>query len=153
MSGPAEMAARPERRVGRTVGRFLLTLLIFVLLGPLVGGIVTIFGIAIGLFATAPVGDIAAIAMAMIIYGLWAAYPLGVIPAALVGLVIAIRDLYGGTGWWFAFVVGTVAGLVFLYSAGEGREGIAVPVSFFAASLIATLACFGATRGLQPRPS
>jgi hypothetical protein len=138
----------PAAGRGRAAGRFAFTLLIFALVGPIVGGLVTIAGLTLfGMNIWEP-GDAMMVIGVMIIYGLWIAYPLGIVPAVIVGVLIGIKDIYGGTRFWQAIILGVVAGLVWSRYAGSSAEWgktFVTPV-LVAAALIATIVCWRLTR-------
>jgi hypothetical protein len=146
MTAAETTAPQPNR--GRTVGRFIVTLVIFALVGPIIGGLVTIAGLTLfGMNIWQP-GDAMIVVATMMIYGLWIAYPLGIIPALVVGAVIAVKDIYGGTPFGLAAVVGLIAGLIWSRVVGNDSDWgqtFFTPV-LIAASLIATIVCWRLTR-------
>ena len=148
----AAESAAPATGRARAIGRFVFTLLIFALVGPVVGGLVTIAGLTVfGMNIWQP-GDAVMVIMAMVIYGLWIAYPLGIIPAIAVGAVIGVKDIYGGTPLWLATVIGIVAGLIWSRYGGSGADWgqtFLTPV-LVAAAVIGTLVCWRLTRRKSP---
>lgn len=141
-----------KRALAASAGRIALTVLIFVGVGPLVGGLVLIAAIALSI-PDATAEGMLSMAFVMVLYGLWMSYPLGALPAALVGLVIGIRDATGGASLLFAAIVGSVAGALYVLMVGDNEFPVLL-IGYFAACLVPTVVCFGLTRGLKrPSPS
>ena len=99
-------APSPDTEWWRRPVRFVLTVLVFALLGPLIGGAITIVGYVIfGFHITLP-GEAGWAILAALIYGLWLAYPIGLVPAAGLGAIIAVRDRFGGSSLAEAALIG-----------------------------------------------
>ncbi|MGE0846939.1 MAG: hypothetical protein AB7L41_11785 [Flavobacteriaceae bacterium] len=142
------MSAAPPSTASRTL-RFLATLAVFALVGPLVGGLITLAGLA-GQISGWTSSDTPMTFMAMAIYGLWAAYPLGIVPALIAGAAIAAKRLNGGeAGFPVALATGAVTGLVWTYGFMDaGRlDPPWLSVVFVVAAIGATLACWAITGG------
>jgi hypothetical protein len=136
----------PQRPPGRTALRFAGTVAVFALIGPMVGGLVVMIGfIVFGLEIRDPEGAFWVL-LAMIVYGLWAAYPLGLVPALSVGALVALKDIYGGTSFGLACLFGAVGGAIWgQFAEGSGTGYFLFP-TLVAAGLIGTLVCWRLTR-------
>jgi hypothetical protein len=116
------------------------TVLVFALIGPPIGTVVFIAGMALNIAGGTGLADTAVIFAFMLLYGLPFGYALGIGPAVACGLVVS--------GWriWRGDLTPTMLGLIGL---GVGfvmvalMGGHAPETRFTAASLI--LACLGAT--------
>src|SRR4029077_16997076 len=108
-AGAVSIAGEPssaEANWWRRPVRFALTVLVFALLGPLIGGAITIVGyVVFGFHITMP-GEGGGAIPAALTYGLWLAYPIGLVPAAGVGAIIAVRDRFGGSSLPEAALIG-----------------------------------------------
>jgi hypothetical protein len=143
--------------------RCLAIVLIFVVVGPPVGGLVVIYGSEIARLHSA--ADVSAVtrkfanAVALIV-GM--SYLLGSLPAAAAGLLVGIRQAFYGTVTWpMALGIGLIVGAAFAVFVviSASRSG---PASLFsapsalmiAASVIATMVCWVCVRlwyGPAPR--
>jgi hypothetical protein len=140
--------APPGRSSGRRVLHLFSTALLFLLLGPLVGGIVVITGFGIWIGGSSP-GDALAVILTMVIYGLWASYVLGALPAAIAGVVIGYMDAFrGGATLPLAIGLGAVIGIGWSMMTGVGQEmeQVILHVLIVLASVAATVVCWFATR-------
>lgn len=143
------MSSSPQVTWWRHGARVALTVLIFAVLGPLVGGVIGLAGyIVFGFHITAP--DQAGWAfLAMAIYGLWLAYPIGLVPAAGAGAIVAIRDRFGGGSLAEAALIGGVIGVLWaLYVSGRDYDNL-FTVLLIIGSLIASAVCWRSTRWLR----
>ncbi len=145
-------ATAPEVSAGRKFLHVLGVTALFGLLGPLVGGFVTIAGLGIWIGFPSP-GDIAMAILAMMLYGLWIAYPMGFVPAVLVGAVIGYMDAYrGGAGFSFAVALGAAMGVGWNMMMGDGSDlqtnVVHILIGF--ACVAATITCWLATRWRRP---
>jgi hypothetical protein len=138
-----------ERSAGRRVLHLFGVMLLFLLLGPLAGGIVVITGLGIWIGLSSSPGDTLAVILAMMIYGLWASYMMGALPALLAGAVVGFMDAFrGGTSLGFAAALGAVMGIGWAMMMGGGgeTEQVLLHVLVVLASVVATIACWAATR-------
>lgn len=146
-SGPAASLAdgTPAPR-SRAALRFAGTVAVFALIGPIVGGLVVMIGVTVfGLKIWNP-EDAVWVLLAMIVYGLWAAYPFGIVPSLAVGALVAWKDIYGGTSLALAALVGAVAGAIWgQFAEASGTANFLFP-TLVAAGLIGTLVCWRLTR-------
>lgn len=140
---------------------FAKTLLVFVLAGPPIGALAFMAAIAAaGLASTdgATAMDAVWIMLFAVIYALPLSYLIGVMPAAIVGAIIAGWQAWRGpVAWWMAAAVGLAAGL-WLFSAGGGpfpspsdgqpERGWQVVhlVTMIATCLVPTMVCWMLTR-------
>jgi hypothetical protein len=145
MTVPAEAASRVSG-VGGKILTAIGKVLVFVLLGPLIGGIVTIVGlVAFGMDLDKP-GDAGMVIAAMMLYGLWMAYPIGALPAVIVGAVIAFSDAFWReTTFSFAVMLGLAAGVGWALMFGEAEQEV-LRILVLVSCLIATVLCWKATR-------
>ena len=141
-------APSPEVEWWRRPVRFILTVLVFALLGPLIGGAITIVGyVTFGFHITMP-GEAGWAILAMMIYGLWLAYPIGLIPAAGVGGIIAVRDRFGGSSLAEAALIGGGIGVLWALFVSGKNYGNLFTVLVIVASLVAAVICWKLTRFL-----
>jgi hypothetical protein len=122
--------------------------LLFAVLGPVVGGIVVIAGLGIWIGYPSP-GDALAVMLTMMIYGLFVSYWMGAIPALLAGAVIGFMDAFrGGTTLAFAAALGAAMGIGWTVMMGGGTEAeqVVLHVLVVLASAVATIVCWLATR-------
>ncbi|MEO8667762.1 MAG: hypothetical protein ABI399_04545 [Bauldia sp.] len=127
--------------------RFAATVAVFALIGPIVGGLVVMIGFTVfGLGIWKP-EDAIWVMLAMIVYGLWASYPFGIIPAVSVGALVALKDMYGGMSFGLACLFGAVAGAVWSQLAGGSDTANFLFPTLVAAGLVGTVVCWRLTRG------
>jgi hypothetical protein len=139
----------PQTEWWRPPVRFALTILVFAFLGPLIGGAVTIARYVIfGLHISVP-GEAGWAILAMMIYGLWLAYPIGVVPAAGVGAIIAVRDRFGGSSLAEAALIGGGIGVLWALFVSGTNYGNLFTVLVIIASLIAAVVSWKLTRWLR----
>ena len=145
MTVPAEAASR-DRGVAGKILMAIGKVLVFVLLGPLLGGIVTIVGlVAFGMDLAKP-GDAGMVIAAMMLYGLWMAYPIGALPAAIVGAVIGFADVFWReTTFSFAVLLGLATGVGWALLFGEAEQEL-LRILVLVSCLVATVLCWKATR-------
>ena len=142
-------APSPDTEWWRRPVRFVLTVLVFALLGPLIGGAVTIVGYVIfGFHITLP-GEAGWAILAALIYGIWLAYPIGLIPAAGVGAIIAVRDRFGGSSLAEAALIGGGIGVLWALFVSGKNYGNLFTVLVIIASLVAAAICWKLTRWLR----
>ena len=159
MTSPDLRATEPTTPVGRTaLGRALATVLLFAVFGPLIGGAI------VGLrdIATVVAGgpDVVTILYFLIAFGsvgVPAAYAMGLVPAALVGLFFAAVD-FGRmrSDPWLAVVIGALGGILWPTPWGEPASMLSSPlgVQVFLASIVSTFVCwFASTRGRRGLPA
>jgi hypothetical protein len=144
--GVTETAARPPRTaLGRAIG----TVLFFAVCGPLIGGVIV--GLRDIAAVAAAAGDIGVILYFIVAFGsvgVPAAYAMGLVPAALVGLFFAAVD-YGRvrSDPWLAVVVGALGGVLWPVPWGEPASALSSPleVQVFVASIVSTWVCWFAS--------
>jgi hypothetical protein len=129
--------------------RFALTVLVFALVGSLIGGAITIVGYVIfGFHITVP-GQAGWMILAAMIYALWRAYPIGLVPAAGVGAIIAVRDRFRGSSLAEAALIGGGIGVLWALFVSGRDYGNLFTVLVIIASLVAAAACWKLTRWLR----
>jgi hypothetical protein len=126
--------------------RFIVTVIIFTLLGRLVGVGLTVVGyIAFG-FPYKGGSNGAYAAMALLAYGIWKAHPLGFVTAAGIGCIIAVRDLFGGTRLLEAAAIGGAIGVIWAWLLAPGKMHDLFTQLVVGSFLIATLVGWALTR-------
>ena len=142
----APPAPRPSG--GRMALRAAITVLVFALLAPFAGALVVILGMMAYGFRPVSMSNVSLAGTAVLFYGFWLAYPLGFVPAAINGVLVAAIDAFRrGTTLLVAALIGlasgAVWGLVLNPRAGGNRffDGLAV-----AATVLATILCWWLTR-------
>lgn len=169
---PARLRRRGPTRAESL--RIVVTILVFTVLGPLLGGAGAILGIAlliaiggfiggIGTGEFDPVrllGSAVTMVRAIVIVGGSLIYLVGVPPAAVAGAVIVIRNLYfGGAGARFVALTGAVLGFGATLWFFGGRFSLSLTPLVLGAIVAVTgalsaLACWRLTGGrLAPPPS
>ena len=149
--GATETVPRPARTA---FGGALATLLLFAVLGPLVGGVIVGFRDILTVIAAGrDLGTILYFLVAFGSVGVPAAYAMGLVPAAIVGLFFAALD-YGRvrSDAWLAVVIGALGGMLWPTPWGEPASTLSSPleVQLFIASIVSTLVCwFLSTRGVR----
>lgn len=149
--GATETVPRPARTA---FGRALATVLLFAVFGPLIGGVIVGFrDILYVIGADRDLGTILYFLFAFGSVGVPAAYAMGLVPAALVGLFFAAID-YGRvrSDAWLAVVIGALGGMLWPTPWGEPASTLSSPleVQLFIASIVSTLVCwFLSTRGVR----
>jgi hypothetical protein len=150
----AALLARPSAAV--RISRLITIVLIFVLLGPPIGGVIWLVLTAAGMghpntqveLFDGPV---------FVLFAAIFSYPFGAAPAALAGLAIGIKQaFFGRTTWPMALAIGLIDGTVLL----EGLDGVypsaralnVLPFPEYSAILILTclvptMLCWGLVRG------
>ena len=160
---PAAPDVRPElqdapaaRAVPSALGRALGTVLFFAVVGPLIGGLVVGFRDIVQVVLRG--GDFGAIVyflFALVSVGVPAAYAMGLVPAALVGVFFALVDLgRRRSAPWLAVVVGGLGGMLWPVPWGAPPSTLSSPleVQIFIASIVSTWVCwFASTRGTRRR--
>jgi hypothetical protein len=136
-----------QRHAPRALMRFvqlLLIVVVFAVIGPLVGTIVVAawFGLIGGTLHW--IAQIPGIIIFGVVTG--AAHMLGGIPAVVAGILIGIKQgWFGGVGWLFALGAGALVGMgtevvLLVLSGPSGNSGL--DGMFFAAATVSTLACW-----------
>lgn len=145
-----EATPAPGRPSGaKRVLRALLTVAVFALLGPVAGAAVTIVGFVLFGFGPISFSDAGLAMLAMTSYGLWIAYPVGIVPAAGVGAVVALLDAFWReTGLPVALVIGVVGGVLWALVAATGANRL-FDILVIVSCILATLLCWWLTRPLR----
>jgi hypothetical protein len=120
----------------------------FGLIGPFIGGILAITGLAVWTAPPSPRAFFGTVLLMMSL-GLWMAYWAGFIPALVVGLIIGCIDAFrGGTSPHFAIALGIAAGIAwqFTMTEGNGPSHDFIRILGGVSCFIATVACWYATR-------
>jgi hypothetical protein len=140
----APTAAGRRGSGGRAFLRFMLTLLVFALLGPPIGGLVVMLSFAAILEREAGI-DVMLSTTLMLIYGGWVAYPLGIVPALAAGIAVAARNILpGGAGPLFASLAGAAVGFVwgFVLPGGWSASEVDLRVPIVIGSVAAAFLCW-----------
>ena len=131
--------------------RVLAVVLVFVLIGPPIGGIVFMMTAAlIGLGSGADLAGLTWVALFALIYAVPLSYFAGIIPAAIAGLLLGIRQAYFGPATWpWAVGIGLLIGFGLLYLSGQriGEDADAPVPVLLATCLVPTLVCWLIVRG------
>lgn len=145
------------RREASASGRALGTVLFFAVFGPLIGGVVVGFRDMAYVAAAdgRDLGTVLYFLFALLSVGVPAAYAMGLLPAAIVGLFFAAVD-YGRvrSDPWLAIVIGALGGMLWPVPWGSGPSTLSSPleVQLFIASIVSTLVCwFVSTWGMRRR--
>ena len=150
--GPAPSSPRGTSASGRALG----TVLFFAVVGPLIGGLILGFrDMAYVAGDGRDLGTILYFLFALLSVGVPAAYAMGLVPAAIVGVFFALVD-YGRvrSDPWLAVVVGALGGMLWPVPWGSGPSTLSSPleVQIFIASIVSTFVCwFASTRGVRRR--
>ena len=154
----AAIPARPSPAA--RIGRLIEIVLIFVVLGPPIGGVVVLILTAAGMGHPHSLVELFNGPFFVLGAAIFS-YPFGAAPAALAGFAIGIKQaFFGRTTWPMALAVGLIAGTVFL----EGldtyypRAGIQAqvynsmpfpefPAILILTCLISTMLCWSLVRG------
>jgi hypothetical protein len=149
---PAAPEAEPAPRRASGANRILraiLTVAVFALLGPVAGAAVTIVGFVLFGFGPISFSDAGLAMLAMTSYGLWIAYPVGILPAAGVGAVVALLDAFWReTGLLIALLIGIAGGVLWALVAAKGSNRL-FDALVIASCVLATLLCWWLTRPLR----
>lgn len=144
--------ARPP--TGAEMLRLMGTLLVFAIVGPPIGGLMVIGAIAsqiAGEFGS-DAGGLTVTFAAMLIWGWWVSYPLGILPALAAGVAVGLKRIWGGgAGIVFTLGIGLVIGAVWAFGfmdAGTEPAMRNLAPAIIAASVVATLACWLITGGV-----
>jgi hypothetical protein len=136
---------------GSRIMRVLGIVMVFVLLGPPVGGITFMLTAAlIGLGSGADLAGLTWVALFAVIYAVPLSYFAGTVPAAIAGLLLGIRQAYFGPATWpYAVGVGLLIGFGLLYMSGQriGPDADAPVPVLLATCLVPTLVCWLVVRG------
>jgi hypothetical protein len=150
--GPAPSPPRGTSASGRALG----TVLFFAVCGPLIGGLILGFrDMAYVAGEGRDLGRVLYFLFALLSVGVPAAYAMGLVPAAIVGLFFAVVD-YGRvrSDPWLAVVVGALGGMLWPVPWGSGPSSLSSPleVQLFIASIVSTFVCwYASTRGARRR--
>jgi hypothetical protein len=134
-------------RIGRVLG----IMLIFVVVGPPIGGIVFMMTTAlIGFVEKADLSGLTWIALLAVIYAAPLSYLIGTLPAAAAGLLVGLWQAFvGPVTWLHALAAGLVVGLAVIVLTGQrlGADGnVSMPVILITC-LVPTLVCWLIVRG------
>ena len=146
---PAAPEAKPAP--GRPSGakrmlRAVLTVAVFALLGPVAGAAVTIAGFVLFGFGPISFSDAGLATLAMTSYGLWIAYPIGILLAAGAGAIVAVLDAFWReTGLPVALVIGIAGGGLWALVAAKGSNRL-FDTLVIASCIVATPLCWWLTR-------
>lgn len=146
----------PTRREASASGRALGTVLFFAIFGPLIGGLIVGFRDMTYVAADGrDLGTVLYFLFALLSVGVPAAYAMGLLPAAIVGLFFALVD-YGRvrSDPWLAVVIGALGGMLWPVPWGSGPSTLSSPleVQLLIASIVSTLVCwFASTWGMRRR--
>jgi hypothetical protein len=125
--------------------------LVFVLLGPPVGGVTFMLAaVVVGLGSAADLQGLSWVLMFALIYAVPLSYLAGTIPAVIAGLLMGIRQAYFGPATWpYAVGIGLIVGFGMLYLSGQRLgPGADAPVPILLATcLVPTLVCWLVVRG------
>ncbi|MCB1489218.1 MAG: hypothetical protein KDJ88_17400 [Bauldia sp.] len=154
MSG-AETGALEDRSTGTgrqrsPLARAILTVVVFACLGPLIGGLIAIVGVVIFGFEMTDPHMITATAGPMILYGLWLAYPTGLVPAIVAGAIVAAVDYSKPrVNALMAAAIGLAIGIVWLGLGGHRPEGDLAGNLIMIGCVVATVCCWWLRRRPQ----
>ena len=141
----AESAPRRASGANRIV-RAVLTVAVFALLGPVAGAAVTIAGFVLFGFGPISFSDAGLAMLGLTAYGLWVAYPIGILPAAGVGAVVALLDAFWReTDLLIALVIGIAGGVIWALVAAKGENRLFDSL-VIASCIVATPLCWWLTR-------
>lgn len=124
--------------------RFVLTVAIYGVLGLVVGALITIVGY-LALSMHLSFDNFTLTVAGLTAYGLLLAYPLLMMP--VVGALVAIRDLLGGTRSLEAAAIGGAVAILWLLLADSGAESLFAYLLVIS-SIVASLVSWKATRWL-----
>jgi len=144
--GPEDSQAPPRHVAKQALGRALLTVLLFGSIGPLLGGLIVSLPDVLTVIAQArDAGSLFYFLFAFVSVGVPAAYAVGLVPAAIVGAVIAAID-FGErrSDAWIAVVLGALGGMLWPVPWGSPPATLASPLEvwFLVASIASTWACW-----------
>ena len=148
-----------RRSIPSRVVRVLLTVLIFVAVGPPVGAMFFMLSVAlVGLGRDVDLGGLVWIGLFSLIYAVPLSYLLGAVPAAASGFLVGLkRELSGTVGWRFALVAGAIVGLGLVIISGQSfrpastESGPPSNVILAATCLFSTVFCWAVERNLHSR--
>jgi hypothetical protein len=122
--------------------RALLRFAVFVLAGPPIAAIVVIAGFAV---RSSPEHLLRDLPLALA-----TGYGIGAIPAAVIGFIVAVRDILSRpVNLALAALLGAVVGAIWaVYLVNEGQDYV-LAVLVFVGSVVATAVCWWATRRLE----
>jgi hypothetical protein len=139
--------------------RVVLIGLIFALVGPLIGGVTVIMMLAaVSMGPGASPADLMTALLFSLIYGIAFAYLLGIVPAALVGLILGIRQVFfGRVSWGEALGLGLVAGMIFMIliarsPSPDTAPSVLVQPILVLACVIPTMVCWAIVRSWFVKP-
>ncbi len=100
--------------------RVMAIMLVFMALGPAVGGVSLIMMIAVAKMGVT--WDLTTVALFGLIYGVVFAYLAGIVPAAVAGLLIGLWQAFvGRVRWSLALSLGLLVGVAFMYFVTHAR--------------------------------
>jgi hypothetical protein len=118
------------------------TMITFVIGGPLFGGIVAYGVLALYWSFAGGLTDAAMRFYAAMYETMWVTYFIGLAPAAIVGAIVAYADLrFGGTPFILAAALGVAAGLLWILVAGDALDNL-LRATVLIVCLSATLVCW-----------
>jgi hypothetical protein len=149
VSRTLRLGARRPAPIGRLIG----IVLVFVLLGPLIGS--AVFALATAMYGfgwKVDAYDALFITLFTWLFGAPMAYAIGVLPAVAAGLIVGIRQsFFGPANLLFAVLTGLVVGALFLLvrwvldAPGKTYAPTFVPIAL-ASCLLPTIVCWAIVR-------
>jgi hypothetical protein len=138
---------------GAAIGRFLLIVFIFALVGPPLGALVVAGAVMAGIFgATQDPEGAMWIGAFLSLFGIVFSWVLGIVPAVTAGLIIGARQaFFSAVPFWYAAVTGLVVGLFtmpFVLDEGVGHERYGAPLVILVC-LLPTLALWAMVKALR----
>lgn len=145
IAAPEPSQARPAPGRWRRVAA---TLLWFVLLGPPIGAVIFVTGMAAAIgFDTGSARDAGAVLLVSLIYGVPFSYWMGLPSAVVAGAVVAAWRLWRGSlSAAGALAIGAAVGLGTVMAANSADKA-ATAASLIASCIVATLACWRLSGG------
>jgi hypothetical protein len=153
-------------RVGRTLG----IMLVFVAVGPPIGGVAfwvfalaaeAVFGQLGSKFA--PLYELRMMSVHEFIGWEWISFAIGVVPIGLAGLAVGIRQaFFGPAPWWMALGTGLLVGLGFAQALGFGFDfdsfedayrSARYPAFLAPTFMVSIMACWGLVRNWHFAPA
>jgi hypothetical protein len=126
--------------------RFLVTVVIFTIVAPVLAAALTVIGFILFGFPYKGGSNGAYAAMGLLAYGLWKAHPLGFAVAAGIGGIVAVRDLFGGARFLESLAIGGAIGVLWAWLLATGKMHDLFTQLVVASFVIATVACWALTR-------
>lgn len=138
MSDSSDLPLRSER--WPKILRGLATLVVFFVVGPLIGWVIALAGLAARGTPATPPGQLPL----SLAYG----YVIGIVPAAAAGFIVAVRDiLERPVNSSLAAAIGGAIGAVWgFYVGSEGKDLVFLGALVLIGSIVATMVCWWLTR-------